>query len=356
MMQSKELTDVTLVSDDKIHFQTHKVVLSACSKVFKGIMESFSQHNSVIYLRGVLHDDLESILEFMYLGKVSLSEDKLNNFLEVAKSLEIKGISNCVSLTDTVTSEELLDVSIKPEVSSSQKDDIIQDGTSIKMLEPFDEKVQSDAKVSKEVTKPIYDKIDEPQKKETDSKPLTTSYEPHPDGMWYCDVCNNKYTRKVGLERHFQSTHEGMKYACNKCDFQARDKRYLTIHFQSVHEGLKYACDMCDYQASLKESLRTHFKSMHEGIRFPCNKCDYLATFKSSLRTHNMYKHKKEMIKNVMYDCNLCENKFTRQRKLKSHIQLIHNGKKHPCDQCGFQSKNKSYLNKHIQSRHGNTS
>ena len=34
MMKSNELTDVTLVCDDKRTFKAHKIVLSACSSVF----------------------------------------------------------------------------------------------------------------------------------------------------------------------------------------------------------------------------------------------------------------------------------------------------------------------------------
>ena len=38
MMCSNELTDVTLVSEDKKKFKAHKVVLSASSSVFKSII------------------------------------------------------------------------------------------------------------------------------------------------------------------------------------------------------------------------------------------------------------------------------------------------------------------------------
>ena len=35
MMKSHELTHVTLICDDKRQFKAHKIVLSACSSVFK---------------------------------------------------------------------------------------------------------------------------------------------------------------------------------------------------------------------------------------------------------------------------------------------------------------------------------
>ena len=55
MMKSQVLTDVTLVCDDKTQFKAHKVVLSACSSVFKSIINDFPHNNQVIYLRGIQH-------------------------------------------------------------------------------------------------------------------------------------------------------------------------------------------------------------------------------------------------------------------------------------------------------------
>ena len=78
MMKSKELTDVTLVCDDKIQLKAHKIVLSACSSVFKSIINDLSQNCSVIYLRGIQHQEMESILEFIYLGAASFSVESGN--------------------------------------------------------------------------------------------------------------------------------------------------------------------------------------------------------------------------------------------------------------------------------------
>ena len=64
-MKSNELTDVTLVSDDKKQFKAHKFVLSACSKAFKSIINHLLPNSSVIYLRGIHHEEMQSILEFM---------------------------------------------------------------------------------------------------------------------------------------------------------------------------------------------------------------------------------------------------------------------------------------------------
>ena len=93
LIQSNESTDITLVCDDKEKFKAHKFVLNACSPIFQSIINDLPQKDTVIYLRGVFAPELKSILQFMYLGQATFYQDRMNEFLEVAKSLEIKVIS-----------------------------------------------------------------------------------------------------------------------------------------------------------------------------------------------------------------------------------------------------------------------
>ena len=46
-------SDVTLVSDDQTQFKAHKIVLSACSPVFKKIIDTNPSQHSLISLRGI---------------------------------------------------------------------------------------------------------------------------------------------------------------------------------------------------------------------------------------------------------------------------------------------------------------
>ena len=58
--------DVTLVSDDQTQFKAHKIVLRACSPVFKKIIDNNPSQHPLIYLRGIQSYEMESILQFMY--------------------------------------------------------------------------------------------------------------------------------------------------------------------------------------------------------------------------------------------------------------------------------------------------
>ena len=85
MMISEELTDVTIVSEDKIQFKAHRVVLSACSPFFQDIIKGNLLANSFIYLRGIQSIEIEAILQFIYQGETTLNQDRMNEFLNVAK-------------------------------------------------------------------------------------------------------------------------------------------------------------------------------------------------------------------------------------------------------------------------------
>ena len=106
MKKSDELTDVTLVCDDKIQIKAHKIVLSACSSIFKSIINSLPpQQCSVIYLHGIQHTDVESLLDYMYLGSITINHDRMNKFLNIANSFEIKEFESFDDLGTNDTKE-----------------------------------------------------------------------------------------------------------------------------------------------------------------------------------------------------------------------------------------------------------
>merc|ERR1712029_975469 len=108
LMNSNKSADVTLVCNDKTKFKAHKFVLIACSPVFQSIIDDCpNKEDSVIYLRGVLSQEMKSILQFMYLGQATFYQDRMNEFLSVAKSLEIKEISKDVDCDNEQLNDQI---------------------------------------------------------------------------------------------------------------------------------------------------------------------------------------------------------------------------------------------------------
>merc|ERR1712212_979599 len=91
--EAGHFTDVTLVSDDQIQTPAHKVVLSACSPVLKTLLVNNPHSHPLLFLRGIKQTELEAILRFMYFGETQIFENRINDFVSVAKDLEVKEIS-----------------------------------------------------------------------------------------------------------------------------------------------------------------------------------------------------------------------------------------------------------------------
>ena len=104
LMETEEFSDVTLISDDLHQYKVHKFILSACSSVFKTILTR-NPLNSSIYLRGINHEELESILQFIYLGEATFYQERANKFLNLAKDLQIKEIGKIIDEDSKVFQE-----------------------------------------------------------------------------------------------------------------------------------------------------------------------------------------------------------------------------------------------------------
>ena len=91
-----DLFDVTL-SCGSDTLQAHKLVLSACSDLFRTMFRRTQpvsgQGQTILYLRGIHSADMQAVLDFMYHGEVSVAQEELNSFLSVAEDLKVKGLT-----------------------------------------------------------------------------------------------------------------------------------------------------------------------------------------------------------------------------------------------------------------------
>ena len=87
MSNVKEFSDVTLISEDKIMFQAHKVVLAATSPFFREII-NIANH-PLIYLWGVNSQFLASMLEVIYDGETKVDKDDCNSFIRLLKYYQV---------------------------------------------------------------------------------------------------------------------------------------------------------------------------------------------------------------------------------------------------------------------------
>ena len=89
---NKILTDVTLVCDDKVKIEAHRIILCAGSSMFKEFFIDNPHSHPILYLKGVKQQHLQHILEYLYDGKTKLPQKDVNHFLNLAKDLEVLGL------------------------------------------------------------------------------------------------------------------------------------------------------------------------------------------------------------------------------------------------------------------------
>lgn len=89
-----DLFDVTLICDGK-PVMAHKLILSACSAVFKKTLRAArNARDPTIILWDIQLEDMEALLNFMYHGEVNITQEKLNHFLDLAERLQIRGLTS----------------------------------------------------------------------------------------------------------------------------------------------------------------------------------------------------------------------------------------------------------------------
>ena len=93
LFNDKCFTDVTLVSDDNIQRNLHKVILSASSPFFRNIFMKNPHSNPLLFIKGVKDAQLQSIINFVYLGETEVAHKDIDIFLAIARDLQIKRLS-----------------------------------------------------------------------------------------------------------------------------------------------------------------------------------------------------------------------------------------------------------------------
>ena len=249
LYEEKKHSDIRLVCDDQTQFKAHKIVLSACSPVFKKIIEDNPSQNPLIYLRGIQSYEMESILQFMYLGEGKFYYERMAEFIKVAKDLEVKEISKGAEIpnVEDIIMEETITEDEEKETGEHEPKQTPENH--IRQRQPRSQ-ISSDTRSNE------------------------------------CPECGKNYYDRSTMVRHYRSSHEGIKYPCNQCDYQATDKSGLQKHIQYKHENIKYLCDQCDYQATQKGNLHTHIQSKHDGIKYPYSRSDYQASRQGDLQRH----------------------------------------------------------------------
>ena len=218
LKNDSEFTDVTLACEDGQQIETHKVVLFSSSPFLKNLLKKNKHPHPLIYVRGLKFEDLANILDFLYLGEVRVFQENLESFLELAKELQLKGLTekeeviskdcNEVSPQEKKQKEEsyfLPDNENKKEIPTTVS---IRDN---KMkLEDLDDQIESMMMITDKVDQRGYTLV-------------------------MCSICCKELT-KSHMKDHIESKHlEGLSHSCDTCGKTSKTRVALRMHKRNQH-------------------------------------------------------------------------------------------------------------------------
>lgn len=320
---TKNFSDITLVCEDLTQINVHKVVLSACSPVFKKLISSNPHPLPLIFLRGVSREVLKSLVDFMYLGETSFSQHGMENFLKCARELEVKNLVNADDLSLGNSNES--NSEIQKEVGKLFRCGYCElklpkESSLIKHLATAHSKYNEAKKLLKETREKgisgipflsetltdneidLHDKIPtetfladttsgpkqipeaekpEPEKEnifeaklEFDEEEIWSNSNSEDRGF---ETLNSNLSSETNinpitmgqkcnvwrLDTYFTKTTNN-QYECSECSKKYSNRSSFGRHFQEAHLGRKFTCDICGMKSTQKSGLARHKKDVHK--------------------------------------------------------------------------------------------
>lgn len=377
-------SDVTLISDDKVKFSAHKILLSSCSDMLKVILKENNHRNSLIYLSGMSSDDIRLILDYIYLGEAKLYQEQLDSFLKSSKKLEIDGLFDLdandekkedVGDGQSEENEILLDSSLvitdyeNFEEDKTEKTENLNnqcklcDGSFSKFsnLTRHIRKIHTDppsdeGKIDVSLMTPgeIKDKLKELYKKS--------------NGFWICLACDYKNVQSGKLKRHIETHVHGLSYTCTLCYKKYGTKNRLNSHVGKVHTGSpaeQRDVGKVEEQKLPEETKDFIVKVNYDSDVLPITSTDLNRSQSddakidvTSLTSEEIEEQKKKMYQKMdnVWRCLACDyiSMSSMSSGVRRHIEGCHlvDGQSHNCKFCDKEFGKKTSLMKHIQRKH----
>eukprot|EP00092_Neocalanus_flemingeri_P040222 GFUD01043811.1.p1 GENE.GFUD01043811.1~~GFUD01043811.1.p1 ORF type:complete len:336 (+),score=64.40 GFUD01043811.1:448-1455(+) len=302
LRNEKDFFDVTLACDDS-QLQAHKVILSACSPFFRNVLRRNPHQHPLLYLKGVKYTELQSVLNFMYLGEVNVAQEELNSFLSVAEDLKVKGLTqNTMAVgeeaikpthktntykqnnrpkipTSTLSTgppkRARIDPPLAPPATIYHQESDIDEFVHVKS-EPHETQSQSSYQPQPTHLTPEEDPHQGPgtvalDQSYSENDGYDYQYEDaYQDGSVVSAEPGGGFGGTTGLESLIQSkmskNAEG-EWQCNDCYKTSKVKTNIFEHIEAAHvESPGYECEICYKVYRTRNSFRKHKNVNHKAV------------------------------------------------------------------------------------------
>ena len=223
LRNESKLLDVTLVGNDHHQVSAHKLVLSACSDVFREIFNHNTSSNLVLYLESVDSKEINLMLDYIYQGEVQILQEYLDRFLEIAEKFRLNGL-----LTDN--------------------ENLVQDSDSVKVQDEEESNLSRDRNIYSSIEKSGPPRTNAPETKivlpsksiDSSNSEVDTKFSElivREENMYRCTICDRTMKVKTDMSRHLETHLSGLSYDCPTCGKSFRSTNSLKNHKSVYHRS-----------------------------------------------------------------------------------------------------------------------
>ena len=291
----EELSDVTLVCGDEQQLKAHKVILGSSSPVFRNIFKT--PNTSSIYLRGIKFSEMKSILNFIYLGEVAISQDCVENFLQVAIDLRIKGLSpivdseqknkNLILSRDNIIKKETQIDSFDLEDCQGEVEEVYLE----EEAQPVDTIQQHSIASKKEEVNETFSEIPDNEERLGNKNIYQVFRDSEYPKQIITKTTVEHYFTLSGRDIDELAVNETGRVCCSECGQTANKRADVAIHILTKHDKIQLQCDECPMICNGLYSLQYHQRTVHEGRIYSCNICPYKGSTNTNLKKHVLTYH-----------------------------------------------------------------
>ena len=232
-----DFCDVTLVSEEDVHIEAHRIILAASSPFFNGVLKRNKHSHPMIYMRRLKARDLVAIVDFIYHGEANIYQEDLDGFLALAEELQLKGLAG--SQDDTLDAvEEQISNKIQQQPKRSY------DHKEYKYYQAIPNEGGQSSATSKPDNHAILPVDAGKMIVALDTNIEDSMMEIVDDGehKWRCTLCGKTTKGQTAIarrdmRRHIETHMEGLSYPCNQCDKVSRSSNGFRQHVSNSHQN-----------------------------------------------------------------------------------------------------------------------
>jgi hypothetical protein len=298
MYNDTEFADVTLACADDQQIKAHKIILSGSSDFFRKILSKNPHPSPLLYLAGLALEELQAVVQFIYLGEARVAGGRVPAFLEAARQLGVEGLlgegGKPGGEVELVSQRTVPDKQMEEGHEDNKEDEIKNI-----LTESFEEDVEINGAISS-----------------INNLPGTLS----------CDICGlittamTSNNRRMVIKRHKEKVHGKTDEASQKASTIADHIVVKEVEdIEIVDEVEEKVQDLTALVTKLEEK-ENEGKVVADG----CEICGF-STAASSEQNRRMVMRRHARVHTGERDaCRFCSKTFIQKHTMKQHVERNH--------------------------------